>query len=107
MFELIINKSDGSHYWTEYFNTRPALDKWLATEQTRPYWDATYTTEIIDHTPPAPDPQDAINEANRKAAIAALVVRLKQLDDASDLTAAEVKECVRKVLKLLVLKRDV
>lgn len=63
MFKLIINKKDGSPYWTEHFSTEEALNKWLAEDKTRKYWDPEYTTQIIDITPPPVviDPQEEIN----------------------------------------------
>lgn len=63
MFKLIINKKDGSHYWTEHFSTKEELNKWLTEEKTRNYWDPEYTVQIIDITP-LPiviDPQEEIN----------------------------------------------
>ena len=53
MFELIITRADGSTYWTAYFNSLTEAQAWLGDEQTRPYWDASYTTQLIDHTPPS------------------------------------------------------
>lgn len=46
MYQLIIRRQDNSIYWIEHFNTSQALDLWLATEKTRPYWVSSYTTEI-------------------------------------------------------------
>jgi hypothetical protein len=51
MITLIIKNTDGSPYWEAHFNTTEACDAWYATEQTRPYWDATRTHQIIDTTP--------------------------------------------------------
>lgn len=50
-YKVEIKKSDESIYWIEKFNTLEAAQAWLATEQTRPYWDATYTYTITDVTP--------------------------------------------------------
>lgn len=63
MFKLIINKKDGSPYWTEHFNSEAELNKWLTEEKTRKYWNKDYTTQILDLTPPPVviDPQDEIN----------------------------------------------
>ena len=52
MFDLIILKEDGSFYWSERFNDLLSAETWIATEQTRPYWDPTYTYSIADNTPP-------------------------------------------------------
>jgi hypothetical protein len=51
MFQLIIKRQDESIYWIEHFNDLPSLNRWLAEEMTRPYWDPTYTHEIVDNTP--------------------------------------------------------
>lgn len=53
MITLTILRSDGSTYWTEYFNDMPAADRWIADEQTRSYWDESWTYNIVDNTPPA------------------------------------------------------
>lgn len=47
MIKLIITRQDGTIYWIEHFNDIDSCNKWLADEMTRPYWDLTYTTEII------------------------------------------------------------
>lgn len=47
MTKLVINNADGSHYWTEHFNSQDEANAWLAEEKTRPYWDATRTHEFI------------------------------------------------------------
>jgi hypothetical protein len=50
MFQLIIKREDESIYWIEYFNNEEAALKWLQEEMTRPYWDITYTYEIIQQS---------------------------------------------------------
>lgn len=56
-YTLVITKEDGSHYWTEHFNDEASCDRWLATEQSRPYWDPTYVaTKTADVMPPPPEP---------------------------------------------------
>jgi hypothetical protein len=52
MITLTIKRQDGSTYWTEYFNSQPECDAWIAEEQTRSYWDKTYTYASVDNTPP-------------------------------------------------------
>jgi len=54
MITLAILKKDGSNYWTERFNDLPAAQKWLAEEQTRPYWDKSYSASFVDDTPAPP-----------------------------------------------------
>jgi hypothetical protein len=72
MFKLIIKKQDGSLYWTEHFNTLDDADKWLDEEMTRPYWDATLTSEIIDMTPSPPTQEELTQQATNLAARAYL-----------------------------------
>lgn len=103
MFELLIKFKDGQLYWREFFNSPEEMKKWLAVEQTRPYWKNDFTTEVVDHTP-LPDPAADAANAARKTQIDTLRARLAALDDQADLTAAEVKECLRKTLKLLRLR---
>jgi hypothetical protein len=55
MIELTIFKPDGSVYWVEHFNSLGAGETWLSEEQTRPYWNDSYTWAFVDHTqPPGP-----------------------------------------------------
>jgi hypothetical protein len=58
-FELIIKNPDGSKYWSEGFQTKIELNKWLKEEQSRPYWKKGFTFEIIDNT-------EAIKEIERE-----------------------------------------
>lgn len=46
--QLTIKRTDGSVYWVENFADLNEKDKWLNEEMTRPYWDKTYTTEVVD-----------------------------------------------------------
>lgn len=105
MFELIIKKADQSIYWKEQFSSLAKAQAWLAVEQTRPYWNVGYSTQIIDHTPIPPTPEeqaiiDAAKEAKRLQLLN-LRTRLQALDEAADLTVAEVKEALRKLVKYL------
>lgn len=54
MFELIILKADGSLYWIEHFNDHSSAIAWITEEQTRSYYDPSYTYSIVDHTPIPP-----------------------------------------------------
>lgn len=69
---LEIKKQDGSMYWAENFNDIDSGNAWLVEEQTRPYWDATYTSEFIDTTPPPPSSEELALAAALKAAKAAM-----------------------------------
>ena len=44
-FKLKIKRQDNSIYWVEHFNSIESLNIWLTEEQTRPYWDSTWTFE--------------------------------------------------------------
>jgi hypothetical protein len=50
---LTIYKARDVVYWVERFNTIEECNKWLAVEQTRPYWGKSFTYEIVDNTPSA------------------------------------------------------
>lgn len=107
MFELTITKPDGSTYWIERFPTQAAAQKWLGEEITRKYWNPDFVCQIVDKTPPpkpAPTPEELAAIAAKKAQIATLRQRLIDLDAQADLTVVEVKECLRKLLKLVYLK---
>lgn len=54
MITLTILNADGTAYWTEAFNDIASAQAWLGEEQTRPYWDASFTSTIVDNTPPPP-----------------------------------------------------
>lgn len=45
-YRLTIYKADGSVYWVEHANRREDVERWLSEEQTRPYWDPSYTHVI-------------------------------------------------------------
>lgn len=100
MFRLIIKNPDGTVYWIEHFNSRSDLDKWLEQEQTRPYWNAGFTTDIQDLTPPPPTQEQIDAEAQKRQQIATLKARIKTLAGQSDMTAAEVKEALMKFLRI-------
>jgi hypothetical protein len=111
MFELIIRAADGSIYWSERFNSQSEAQKWLAEEQTRKYWKPEFTTQIIDHTPsrPAPPTQDEIDAENQRLiTIATLKQRLKVLAAKADVdvTAADLKEAIFKLIKMKVLTKE-
>jgi hypothetical protein len=48
-FVLTILKANGSVYWTEGFDTRNELDKWLEVEKTKFYWKRNFTVQIQDN----------------------------------------------------------
>lgn len=105
MFELIIKREDQSVYWTENFPSASHANEWIAREQTRPYWKASYTYEIVDHTPPPPTQEEIDAENQRLAQVAALKTDLNALARKSDLTTAEVKEAAFKWIKLQLAQR--
>lgn len=103
MFKLTIKRADGTTYWIERFNRRVDLDAWLADEQTRPYWDSDFTTEIEDITPPV----DAAAEAARAAREArrnALTAKFKTLTPADVNNIAKIQPLFLELLEILGLK---
>ena len=44
--KLHIKKQDGSTYWVAYFDYRDRLNSWLSEEKQRPYWDASYVSDV-------------------------------------------------------------
>lgn len=62
--ELIIKRADGSVYWRDGFNSREEAERWLASEQTRPYWDPLFTVEHVDRSKEYADKKVA-DEAER------------------------------------------
>jgi hypothetical protein len=106
MFELTIKNPDGSQYWKEHFNTLADANKWLNEEKTRKYWQAGFTTQIVDNTPPPPSDADVAAAAALKAQIATLKQRVKVLANQADLTAADIKEAIFKLVKAMALRGD-
>jgi hypothetical protein len=70
---LIIKKEDGSLYWRDHFNSYEALNEWLETEKTRPYWVQSYTTEVEDLTPVI-DPSTVARDKERFDALSYLAL---------------------------------
>lgn len=105
MFEIIIKQADGSVYWTEHFGSLAKAEEWIAEEQTRKYWNKTYTYEILDRTPPPH--VDSPEEVEKKSQMATFKNRIKTLAQQEDLTASEVKEAILKFIKFMALRGDV
>lgn len=106
MFTLIIKKSDGTVYVTETFGSKEALDKWLAVEQSRPYWEKGFTTEIIDRTAEAKAEQDAqtLDRQTRDSEVQAkktLFQEIKTLVQKRNRTLAETNDLIDKLCALL------
>lgn len=108
MFDLIIIKKDGSPYWVEHFNDLDSANEWIKVEQTRPYWDKSYTFKIIDNTPPPmPDEEKKKRDAEqeeKKNQLSIYVSRIQELDKLDDLDPKELKENIRILVKFLKLK---
>ena len=84
-FILDIKNADGSLYWSESFNNRASLNKWLDEEKTRPYWKSGFTEKITRIIP------KARVESQRGTTKKSL--RLKQ--KSTDLTLSEINELLR------------
>lgn len=49
-FELKIFHADQTIYWEQGFDSEAELEKWLAEEQTRPYWRKDFIVEKTDNS---------------------------------------------------------
>jgi hypothetical protein len=56
MVKLQIKTQDNEIQWTDYFDSLEKAEQWIAEEQTRKYWEPTWTFEIIDITPAPIEP---------------------------------------------------
>lgn len=46
MYKITIKRADDSIYWEMCVGSQEIADLWIAEEQTRPYWDPTYTVTV-------------------------------------------------------------
>jgi hypothetical protein len=106
MIKLVIKQADGSVYWTEHFNLLSDLNKWLNEERNRPYWKQDFTTEMTDLTPPPPTQAELDAIAALASQKQALKSRIKTLSSQADLTTADIKEAIFKLIKLMAIKND-
>ena len=88
-FTLKITKKSGEHYWTDYFESKEKLEKWLELEKTRPYWDESFVVEIIE---------PVIDEAKEK--------EKKDFEEKKKKESKEKKQKIKEILKLEVLTQD-
>lgn len=49
MVSMVILRKDATTYWEDSFQDIATANKWVAEEQTRPYWDKSYTVTLTDH----------------------------------------------------------
>lgn len=107
MFTLVVKNPSGQVYVTETFETKEALDKWLAVEQSRPYWQKDFQVEIIDKTAEA-QAQQAAEAASRQARAADALARATLLQEISTLvqkknrTLIETNDLVDKIASLVI-----
>ena len=107
MFTLVVKNPSGQVYVTETFETKEALDKWLAVEQSRPYWQKDFQVEIIDKTAEA-QAQQAAEAASRQARAAGALARATLLQEISTLaqkknrTLIETNDLVDKIASLVI-----
>ena len=97
MFSLTILKSDDSVYWVEHFKTRAELDRWLATEKTRPYWVASYKSQIQDITPQV-DPVEQARQTAEKLKRNDASARLTQVDFDKIKTVDDLKAVIKDLI---------
>lgn len=101
MITLTIKKKDGSDYWAPlYFNSQEECDKWLADEMTRSYWDADFSTEIVETLPPVKPPPDPVKEAE----LAAARLEIKTKDQSEIKSTDEITDLVFKMATILGLR---
>lgn len=89
MIILIIKRSDNTIYWKEAFNSLEEAQKWLAIEQTRKYWDETFTHEFIDNSSDEAAQQEA-DQAIEDARKASKLSGAGKLVGIGGLTKAEI-----------------
>lgn len=106
MFILEIKKADGSSYWTEHFNDKESLDKWLAEEKTRPYWDKTFAETIIDMSPTPAEKaarDKVLKDMKDKEVVKRQVAQdLKKLKSGDMKTLIDLEATLLKVIDILV-----
>jgi len=89
MIILTIKKSNGDVYWVERFKTTAEKNKWLASEQAKPYWSDDFTLEVVDRTTDIAAAEQAAKDAfNTK--IGNIETAAAKLVGIGGLTAAEV-----------------
>lgn len=99
MITLNITYADGKHYWTEYFNSMDECTKWLSEEETRPYWQKDFVTEIIDKTQEVQDQLDAAKAKREQAASAKILLATEIKSDLANnpSTPEEVAQILNKM----------
>ena len=99
-FELVIKTPKGEVYWTERFESKADLNKWLTLLPSQPYWTKDFTTEIIDNSA-------EVEKAEQEAKAKVEAERARQLEIREDLrklrdtppkTVAELAQAFDKVL---------
>lgn len=105
MFILNVKNPDGTTYIKETFEDKVSLDKWLDTEQKRPYWNKEFLTEIIDKTKESQD--EEVRQEAEKLARSERISAMKILGDEINILAAkkrsadETEELVNKIVQYL------
>lgn len=93
-FRLEIKRTDATIYWVEHFKTKEDGDRWLAEEQTRPYWDKSFIPTFIELADPPPNPVDQTKLAAQLAA--AVRLRAANVDGAA--TLADLRAILRDIV---------
>lgn len=106
MFTLIVKNPAGQIYVTETFESQEALNKWLLTEQSRPYWQKDFTVEVVDKSAEAQAQAQAqaAERAAREASVRANVVLAQEIQTLSqkrNRTPTETNDLLDKVCALL------
>ena len=101
MITLTIKKQDKSVYWTEYFNDLKSANAQVDDEQTRPYWDDTYTVDFTDDTPPPPTKAELDAIAAKTAAIVLRDSKLAAAKVKPSFTPQEIQDTLKLILDKL------
>ena len=100
MFILTIKNDDESVYWREEFDTRLALNTWLKYEQSRPYWNKKFKTEVVDRTAEVQAERDKA-EAYFQKELVDREAKKKEIRDAIAAKPKTVADCIDLINKLV------
>lgn len=103
MVSLIIKEPDGSIYWTDYFVSVSEANEWLKIEQSRPYWVAERTAEIIDNSAEEQARKEAAERAasERATAVARASEAIRTARSRRNRTLAEVNDLLDQIINYL------
>ena len=104
MFKLTIKNADGSHYWTEHFNSMNEGEKWLAEEETRHYWKPGRIAEFFDLSPPKKTQEQLDAEQAKIERVSALRDKHAAMTPANLDTIVELRQAILELQEILGIK---